>query len=547
MFTAELKSLLKGHLEVQEDLIEIPKLEFGDLAYPCFKLSKELKKSPVQIATDLAKEIEPNETFEKIVAQGPYLNFFLTRKALANKALEGLTDPDPNGKTIVIDYSSPNIAKPFGIAHLRSTAIGNSLKLIYRSRGYKVIGVNHLGDWGTQFGKLMVAYQMWGEESKLENNALDHLVDIYQKFNEQEKLDPDLTEKGREWFKKLENSDVQAVKLWELFRELSLAEFKRYYSRLKIEFDSFNGESFYCDKLERAISTIKEKTTVEESQGAQVINLDDFKQPPVLVVKSNGTTTYHTRDLAAVFYRLEEYNPEKIIYVVDKRQKLHFSQLFNALGLMGYDKNSFSHVDFGAMTFEGNVMSSREGNFILLEQVLDMSIEKVSAIIQDKNPNLKNKDVVAEQIGIGAIIFSDLVNDRSNDIDFSWDKALSFDGASAPYIQYTHARICAILRQEKPKGYEKYHLLETETERILLRQLLFFEDSIDSACKQEKPHIVAKYLLDLCQAYNSFYANCPVLKSQGELKDVRLQLCEKVQEVLKYGLSLLGIEAPQEM
>ncbi|RME78593.1 arginine--tRNA ligase [Candidatus Woesearchaeota archaeon] len=551
MFVQELKELLKGTLDVDETLIEIPKAEFGDLAYPCFKEAKQRKQSPAQIAQNIAQELKDDipthPVFENVEAKGPYLNFFIKPRVIAQKAMQSSFTSEKKDETIVIDYSSPNIAKPFSIAHLRSTAIGNALKHIYKSRGYTVIGVNHLGDWGTQFGKLIAAYELWGDEKQLEKNPLDHLIDIYQKFSEQEKLDPSLTEKGREWFKRLEEGDEQAVQLWELFRELSLAEFKKYYSRLKVEFDSFKGEAFYIDKLDETIQKVKQKVRVEESEGAQVIKLDQFKQPPLILIKSNGTTTYHTRDLAAVFYRLEEYHPKKIIYVTDKRQKLHFEQLFNALSLMGYDKNMFSHVDFGTMTFEGQVMSTREGTFIFLEQVLDLAIEKAKSIIEEKNPQLKNKDKVAEQVGIGAIIFHDLVNDRTKDIDFSWEKALSFDGASAPYVQYTHARISAILRKKSPQPQPDFTVINSKEERKLLRHMLLFNDAIDDACKQEKPHIIAHYLLDLCQLYNTFYAHCQVLCEDETLMNARLHICKKVKEIIQYGLSLLGIEAPEEM
>jgi len=547
MFIEELKKELSPHLSFEPELIEIPKAEFGDFAYPCFKAAKDLKKNPFEVAKEIATAIHPNDTFERIVAQGPYVNFFLSRTVLAKEALHKEYTHKKNNKNIVIDFSSPNIAKPFGIAHIRSTAIGHSLRRILQSRGYNVIAVNHLGDWGTQFGKLIVAYQKWGDEKKLENNALDHLLELYIRFTQEETTNAELAEQGRAWFKKIEEGNPQALKMWELFKELSLTEFKRYYKRLHIEFDTYHGESFYFDKLDDALETIKKKVNVELSEGAQIINLEQFKLPPVLLLKSDGASTYHSRDLAALFYRLAEYKPEKIIYVVDKRQQLHFEQVFKAMQLMGYDPALFSHVWFGSMSFEGNVMSTREGNFILLEQVLDLAIEKVKKVIDEKNPGLTSRDTVAEQVGTGAILFYDLMNDRIKDVDFSWDRALSYEGSSAPYVQYTHARICSILRRAAPQPKPLLHLLQTEEERKLLRHLLFFDAAIDDAAKQEKPHHVARYLLDLCQLYNSFYAVCSVLQEDADVKNARLHLCCKVRDVLQYGLFLLGIEAPEEM
>ncbi|HME87476.1 MAG TPA: arginine--tRNA ligase [Candidatus Nanoarchaeia archaeon] len=543
--------------ELGKDIVlEVPPdAAMGDFAYPCFELSKEMKKSPMQIAQELSKKLPSIVGVSEVKAIGPYVNFFVDKQSLMKDTLLKVFDEKEKyggssigkGKTIVIDYSSPNIAKPFGIAHIRSTVIGNSLYKIYGKLGYKVVRVNHLGDWGTQFGKLIVAYKNWGEGEKLASHGIGHLVDLYIKFGEEAKLNPVMEDEARSWFKRLEDGDKEALKLWELFREMSLQEFDKYYKRLHVEFDSYSGEAFYNDKVEGTIKHISSKTETKLDDGALIVDLKQYNMPPVLLRKSNETSTYHARDLAAIFYRLKEYKPEKILYVVDARQQLHFQQLFKVMELSGEDKRKLEHLQFGLMTYEGSAMSTRAGNFVLLEEVLDKAIELALSTIDKKNPALKNKHTVAEQVGIGAIIFGDLVNDRARDVDFTWDKALDFEGETGPYLQYTHARMCSLLRKSEKKISSKIDFSMLNNEKELIKALHNFNEAIMQAHTNNKPHVIARYLLDVAQLFNSYYQNNPILKEEEKIKSARLLVVDCVRQVLKNGLELLGLEAPEEM
>jgi len=456
-FKEEIVNILKPLVQIDVNLIEIPPdSKLGDYTVPCFKLAKQLKKAPQLIAEDLAKQLHSTDIFSQIKSTGAYLNFFINKTFYIGQLLSKVHKENQKygnskigkGRNIVVDYSSPNIAKPFGIAHIRSTVIGNAICKIYAALGYNIIGVNHLGDWGTQFGKLMVAYLDWGDPKRLEKEGIDYLVEIYIEFGNKEKTDSSLDDKARAWFKKLEDKDPKAVELWDKFRNLSLIEFNKYYEELEIKFDYFQGESFYNDQLESTVDFVKSKVPTEISEGALIVNLKPKGiDTPLLLRKSDGATTYHTRDLAAALYRIKTWNPEKIVYVVGSPQKLHFNQLFTTLEMMGYKRNTFMHVDFGNMTYEGQMMSTRHGNFVRLSEVISKSIELAKKTIDQKNPDLKNKDAIARQVGIGAIIFGDLSNDRTRDVDFTWEKALNFDGETAPYLQYTHARKCRILRK----------------------------------------------------------------------------------------------------
>jgi len=541
---------------VDESMLETPpEPTLGDYAFPCFTLAKRLKKAPPKIAEWIKSKIAPDETIERVENAGPYVNFFVKKEMLAKTVLKEVFEKKEkygscnigNGAKVVIDFSHPNIAKPFGIGHLRSTVIGNSLYKIFNFTGYKSIGVNHLGDWGTQFGKLIVAYKRWGDDKQLNDQPITHLFNIYVKFHQEAKIDPGLDDEARAWFKKLEDGDKEAFALWELFKGLSLEEFKKYYKELDIDFDSWLGEAFYNDKIDTIVDMLKKKKLLVESEGAQVIEVGE-EMPPGMVIKSDGASTYLTRDIAAALYRIHEYKPAKLLYVVGAPQKLHFRQLFKIIELIGERKCDLVHADFGH--YHG--MSTREGNIIFLEEVLDKAIQLAKKIIQEKNPDLKGKDEVAKQVGIGAIIFGDLVNDRIRDLEFSWDKILNFEGETGPYIQYAHARICSILRKygKSTSGVLdiKYDILVEEIEKDIIKKIYNFNQAICDAADQYKPSIIAKYLIDLGQTFNTFYNICPVLKSgDEELTRARVFLCAAVRQVLANGLYLLGMKTPEEM
>ncbi len=573
-FKQAIIKLLKDDVEIDKDLIEVPPNPgLGDYAVPMFKFGKAFKKSPVKIAEELKNNLSNKEhsEFERIENKGPYLNFFVDRTLLLKETLSTIINQNNaygnsdigEGKSITIDYSSPNIAKPFGIAHIRSTVIGNSLYEIFKSLGYKVWRINHLGDWGTQFGKLMVAYKKWGDKDKLENDGIHYLMDIYVKFGKVAKEHPEMKDDAREWFKKLEDGDSEAIKMWKKFREISLQKFKKYYKKLGVEFDFYHGESFYNEMLEDTIDTVQEKLLEQQnknsegeiikptkSEGALIVPLESKEiETPLLLRKSDGATTYHTRDLAAALYRINEFDPELLLYVVGTPQKLHFNQLFATLELMGYGRERFVHIPFGNMTYEGVMMSTRKGNFIALSDVLEKAISLARETIEEKNPDHPNKEEVAQKIGIGAIIFGDLSNDRIRDVDFKWEKALSFEGDSAPYLQYVHARICSIKRKIDEGISEKvdFSKLKEDIEFELAKMLGNFPKSIKDASEKYKPSLIANYLLELGKTFNKFYNTCRIKGEEEELKKARLLLAECTRIVIKKGLKVLCIEAPEEM
>ncbi len=533
-------------------LIEVPpNQDLGNYALPCFTLSKQTKKKPSDIATILAEQFKEKGII-KIVANGPYANAFVDPEQLAKHVLTTIhkqkktygTTTVGKGKTIVIDYSSPNIAKPFGIGHLRSTVIGHAIRNILHKQGYTVVGVNHIGDWGTQFGKLIVAHELWGDAQQLEKEPINHLLSIYVKFHEEAKINPQLEDDARKAFKELEEGNKQRLKQWEIFKKLSLEEFKKYYEQLNVSFDSYHGEAFYNDKLESAITTLQKKVKTVTDDGALIVDLEQEKMPPFILKKTDGASTYHTRDLAAALYRLKTYKPHHILYVVGSPQKLHFNQLFTVLQKMGTNKETFIHVDFGH--FLG--MSTRKGNIIFLEEVLDKAIALAEQTIEEKNPDLPNKKTVAQQIGIGAVIFADLRNDRVKDAVFDWKKFITFDGETAPYIQYTHARCCSILKKapKLPSTYQ-WKLLTSPEEQALINHLSTYEDTIAQAAQQYKPSIIARYLLDLCALFNTFYTHHKVLGDNKEQTAARLLLVSCTKTVIASGLTLLGIHAPEAM
>ncbi len=546
-----------GREEIQPLLEVPPNVDLGDYAFPCFRLARAFKQPPAEIAARLAGELGENPLLERVTSAGPYLNFVLKRSVLAADILSRIRQEGQaygsssrgGGRAVVIDFSSPNIAKPFGVGHLRSTVIGHSLHRIYTFLGYRAVGINHLGDWGTQFGKIITAYKRWGSKGQLNRDPIGHLFQLYVRFHEEGEKNPRLDDEGRYWFKKLEEGNRETLDLWQTFRDLSLREFKRIYQILGIDFDSYQGESFYNDRLDSTIEEIVNKGITRESQGALIVDLGE-DIPPCLLRKSDGATLYVTRDLSAAFYRYETYRFAKALYVVGADQILHFKQFFKVLELMGLEwADRCRHVPFGLVRFKDGKMSTRKGKVVLLEEVLNKAVQLSLDIIGEKNPSLADKERVARQVGIGAVIFGDLSNDRIKDVEFDWEKILDFSGETGPYIQYSHARICSILRREAPSQTaplqgEAYTAKEEEA---LLLQLGRFPEAVERAADLNKPSVIARYLVDLARDFNQFYHHCPVLKAQGDIKQARLLLADAVRRVLAQGLYLLGIEAPEEM
>lgn len=540
-----------------ENIAAPPVPEMGDFALPCFCLAKVLRVAPAKIAADLAKRIPESPLFDRVEANGPYLNFFCARKVLAEHTIGAVSRQRGSygcqnlgqGKTVVIDYSAPNIAKPFGIGHLRSTVIGNSLYRIHAALGYKCVGINHLGDWGTQFGKLIAAFLRWGDRDSLEREPIKYFYDLYVRFHREVEADSSLEEEGRSWFRKLENGEPRAVELWQLFRDLSLKEFKRVYDLLNISFDSWQGESFYNVMLNDAVAEVEKRGLLTLSQGAWVVDLEEEGMPPCLLRKQDGASLYATRDLAAAIYRYQQWEFVKMLYVVGVDQTLTLRQLFTVLKKMNFPwADACQHIPFGLIRFQGGKMSTRQGTLVFLEDVLNRAIELAGEIIAEKNPDLPQREEVARQVGIGAVVFGDLSNDRIKDIDFDWDKILDFSGDTAPYIQYAHARICSILRKTgKPTGNYDAALLETESEGAVITALSKYPQVVEAAAETCKPSLIARYLLDLARDFNRFYHQCPVLNAEEEIKIARLSLIDAVRQVLANGLYLLGIDAPEEM
>ncbi|MDO8538222.1 MAG: arginine--tRNA ligase, partial [archaeon] len=494
---------------------------------------------------------------EKAEVKGPYINFYLNYEVFAEKILLKIFKENKkfgyqnigNKKVIAMDYSHPNIAKPFGIGHLRSTVIGNSLYKVFTALGYKPVSLNYLGDWGTQFGKLIVAFNKWGNKKELNTEPIKYLLKLYVKFHEEAEKDESLNDLAREEFKKLEDGNKESLALWKLFKDLSLKEFMRIYKIIGVSFDSFDGEAFINKFVPKAIDGIKSKVKTEISDEALIVDLKKYDLPPVILLKSDGATTYHSRDAAAIFYRLKKFKADKILYIVGSEQKMHFQQLFKLMELMGFEKEKFVHADFGLFRFPEGKMSTRKGNVIFLDEVLSKSIGLAEKIIEEKNPNLKNKKETARMVGVGAIIFGDLSNDRVKDIDFVWEKMISFEGDTAPYIQYTHARACSILKKAKIKIDAKidFGLFKSKEEMKLISLLSNFPEILIKVGDSYKPHILANYLISLSQAFNEFYQTCPVISDQKQLMKSRVILVECSRQTIENGLKLLGIMAPTEM
>lgn len=542
-------------IDINSIIIEKPKDKTkGDYAIPCFTFSKVLRKSPIEIANYIKDNLDQKK-YEKVEVVNGYLNIFVQKKVIVsyilNKIMTELNNYGSNNigdsKNIVIEYSSPNIAKPFGIGHLRSTVIGEALKNIYEKNGYKVYSLDFLGDYGTQFGKVLYAYITWGDEEKVKQNPTKELKDLYVKFHEEAKLNPELDEQGRIWFRKLENNDPEALKLWNWFKEESLKDFKKTYKILGIsDFDEYNGEAYYKEKAYDVIEMLKKKDLLEVSEGANVVNIGD-DIVPALIQKSDGTSIYITRDLAAYIDRLEKYKFDEILYVVGNEQTLHFEQLKRVLSKMGYDSNKLKHISFGLMLQNGKKMSTRGGTGLNLQDLLDSSISLANKYIEEKNPTLKDKEEVSKKIGVGAVIFNDLKNYRVNDIDFNLEETLSFTGNTGPYIQYTNARINSLLEHYKENDINYDEIDINDTIWNVIFDLYEFPEVVVKSKDNYDPSEIAKYLLNLSSDFNKMYANVKIIDDNNNKTNFNLALSKCVGIVLTEGMRLLGIKMPNKM
>ena len=546
---------IKENLEVPKDSTN------GDYAFPCFILAKELKKAPALIATELQSKIAQeinNEDIKEVTAVNGFLNFKINRQKMVEELAKEFDAKKENygsgnqNKNIVIDYSSPNIAKPFHVGHLRTTVIGGALYNIYKFLGNNVTGINHLGDYGTQFGKLIEGYKRWGKEYNIEENPIDELTKIYIRINNLCKEDESVLEECRNNFKKLEDGDPYCKELWEKFRALSLKEFEKVYKMLGSKFDSYNGEAFYVDKMPEVVNLLQKSGKLVDSEGAKVVDLGE-DMPPCIIIKSNGSSTYATRDLAAILYRARTYDYDKAIYVTSYEQILHFKQIFKTATYLGLDEKyikGLEHVPFGMVLLKTGKISTREGNIIKLEDLLNEAVERSKKVIESKNPNLENKDDVAHKVGIGAVIFNDLSNSRIKDEIFDWDIMLNFNGETGPYIQYMCVRTKSVLEKA---GYipelkdVDLSKLDDENSKNLVNILYNFNQTLVNVTEKEEPSILSRYLISLAKEYSSFYNNCHILNEDKSLQDARLYLTYMVKTVLEKGLNLLGIQVPDKM
>lgn len=545
--------------ETVSRILEIPPQEdMGDFAFPCFQLAKIFRKAPTIIAQEVAEKIKKTDFVSKTAAMGPYVNFFIDRTMFVSEMLKQVSVDNYGsseigcGKTICIDYSSPNVAKNFHVGHLRTTLIGNSIYRIYKKLGYRVERINHLGDWGTQFGKLIVAYKKWGSKEAVEQNGISELMKIYVKFHEEAEKDDTLNDEARAWFVKMEQGDEEALSIWEWFKDISLIEYKRIYELLDVDFDSYVGESFYRDKTSAVVDELKKKGMLKESEGAFIVDLEKYDMTPCLIMKKDGSSIYATRDLAAIFYRKKTYDFEKCIYVTGMEQKLHFAQVFKVVELMGYEwaKTDLIHVPYGLVSLEGGKLSTRSGNIIYAEDILRESVSKIKEVINDKNPDLQDKEEVAKMVGIGAIIFNDLYNQRIKDVTFSWDKIHSFDGETGPYVQYTYARAASVLRKtgitDVPEEIDS-SLLTDEASVSLLKELIRFPEVVETAAERLEPSVVARFVMSVAQAFNHFYHENQCNVEDEKLKRARVKLVIIAKEAIKDGLDLLGMKCPEQM
>ncbi|MBE5944757.1 MAG: arginine--tRNA ligase [Lachnospiraceae bacterium] len=546
-------------LEEVNGLMEIPpKPDMGDFAFPCFRLAKTMRKAPQMIAADIKEAIGQVDFLDDIQVQGAYLNFYVNKETFVKAMIEAAIAEDfgssdiGKGKTICIDYSSPNVAKNFHVGHLRTTIIGNSLYKIYSKLGYNVVRINHLGDWGTQFGKLIVAYKAWGNEEAVKQDGVAELMKLYVKFHEEADKDPSLNDEARAWFSKMENGDEEALKIWQWFKNISLIEYKRTYDLLGIDFDSYNGESFYRDKTGAVVSKIQDANLLTESEGAKIVDLEAYDMAPCLILKNDGSSIYATRDLAAIFYRKETYNFVKCLYVTGQEQKLHFAQVFKVVELLGNDwaKDQLVHIPYGLVSLEGAKLSTRSGNIIYAEDILLEAISKIKEIIEEKNPNIPDKDETAKKIGVGAVLFNDLYNQRIKDVSFKWEKLLNFDGETGPYVQYTYARCASILRKVanfSPSTDIDCSLL-TEVEALdLLKEISRFPKVVYDASEKYEPSVVARFAVDVAQSFNKYYNACRINVEDDALRNARVTLVHLTKKTIKDALLLLGIQCPEQM
>lgn len=564
---AELLSGMIDGLEASDirEMIEIPPdSSMGDFAFPCFRLAKTMRKAPQMIAADLAEKLAGNEAFSKVENVNAYVNFFMNKAEVAGAAVDAVIkagaayggSDQGNGKTVCIDYSSPNIAKPFHIGHIRSTVIGNSLYKIFDSLGYNVVRINHLGDYGTQFGKMIVAYRKWGSKEEVEAEPIKSLLKYYVKFHEEAEKDPALEDEARHTFTLLENGAEEETALWQWFRDESLKEFNYVYDLLGITFDSYAGESFYSDKMDRVVDILESKGLLKDSDGTQIVDLSEYNMTPALIKKKDGSTLYITRDLAAVLYRKETYDFDKCIYVVASQQNLHFQQLFKIVSLMGFDwADKCVHVPFGMVSLEDGTMSTRKGKVVFLLDVLTKAIEKTKEVIAEKNVAEEDIDQTAKDVGIGAVMFQELSNNRIKDYVFSWDKVLNFEGETGPYVQYTHARACSVLRNAgasaeavlngTAKPDMKYITGEAAYE--LVKAIASFPEVVQDAAAKYEPSVVTRHIIDVAQFFNKFYHDEHILVDNEEEKQAKLALVYAAKQTIANGLALLGIAAPERM
>ena len=540
-----------------EALLEVPPdSKMGDFAFPCFRLSKALRMGPPMIAQKLREAIDRPELCRAENVNG-YLNFFLNRENFARDTLRQVmaapekwgSGEDGRGKTACVEYSSINIAKRFHLGHLSTTVIGNSLKRIYDFQGWNTVSINHLGDWGTQFGKMLCAYKRWGSREEIECGGVDEMTRLYVRFNEEAKEHPELEDEGRAWFKKIEDGDPEALEIFQWFKDVTLKDAMKVYDVLGVHFDSYAGESFFADKTPRVVAELEQKGLLKESDGAKIVDLSDYDMPPCLILKSDGATLYATRDIAAAIYRKETYHFDTSLYIVAYQQDLHFRQFFKVLELMGYDwAAQCKHVAFGMVSYEGQAMATRTGHVVLLDELLTRAQEKALEVINEKNPNLENKEEVARQVGVGAVVYTTLQNSRIKDIDFWWDRALNFDGETGPYVQYTFARCGSVLRKAGEMTADPdYSALQDDEAQAVLRLLARFPEDVRAACRTNEPFIVTRAVTELAKAYNKYYYEHRILEGEPAAQAARVQMTAAVRQVIKTGLYLIGMEAPERM
>ena len=570
-FKKEIAEIIAKNLEgLTEDeiksMIEIPQDQsMGDYAFPCFRLAKTMRKAPNLIAAELAEKLQGEKLFSEVSPVNAYVNMFVSREEMMKSTVSEVLKEKENfgrsdiggNKKVIVEFSSPNIAKPFHIGHIRSTVIGNSLSKIYDALGYDVFKINHLGDYGTQFGKMICAYRRWGNREDVINSPIKTLLGYYTKFHVEVEEHPELEDEARAIFTKLEQGSKEEVELWQWFREESLKEFQRVYDMLGIEFDSYNGESFYSDKMPRFEKELSDKGLLQESKGAQVVDLEKYKLGTALIKKSDGSSLYITRDIAAAVYRKENYDFYKNIYVVATQQNLHFQQLFKIIELMGYDwANQCVHVPFGMVRLEEGTMSTRHGRVVFLEDVLNGAIEKTREIIEEKNPNIENLEEITSQVGIGAVVFNELSNNRIKDYTFKWDQILNFDGETGPYVQYTHARCASLLRKagedivakaQDPKNVDFALLAKSDSAYELTKLIYAFPGVVEQAGEKYEPSIITRHIIDIAQCFNKFYHDEHIIVDDEVEKTSKIALVIATKRVIATGIGLLGMKAPERM